>query len=158
MSDIATWGTKDWLEAATYAIGILVALLGAIFWLSKVRSESIATMRQHIQRTWTNEGDVTSQEFRFIDLSLAESDGDLVGTLSSSSLDRTLEVHIDIGWRSSLLKISELSGRHMISVAEARVSLTGNNNRLEWKIVSRKPPAFLPERATLWPMPSSTGE
>lgn len=157
MIDIATWNTKDWLEAATYVLAIVGALSGAIFWLSSERAQSIMNTREKIQRTWTNEGDVNSQELRFMELFLYVSDGDLVGTLRSPTFARELEVQADIGWRSSLLKIGELRGPNVVKVAEAKVYLTGNKNRLDWKLVGRNPHHVVPKRATLWPVPSSSG-
>ena len=116
-----------------------------------VRNEAISNTRKEIARAWTNEGDISSKETRFITLELENKDGDLIGSLSTNANDRPLEVHADVGWFSTRIHISLLQGRNVISVATANVTLTGNNNRLEWKLSGDQGADVVPRETVLWP-------
>ncbi len=150
---IENWTLKDWIEAVAYTVAILGAIAGAIIFLANARNESIKTSRSDIVRNWTNEGDILSKETAFIDLDLENSDGDIIGTLKSPRLDQPLDVHVDVGWGSNKLVISQLRGRSVVQIATAKIQVTGNHNRLQWHISSSDAPEFLPRSTELWPNP-----
>lgn len=148
---MAEWSVKDWLEALAYLAAIVGGLSAAVVYFYGVRNEAISVVRKEIARAWTNEGDITSKETRFITLELENKDGDLIGSLSTNAQNRPLEVHADVGWFSTQISISMLQGRSVIPVAVAKVSLTGNNNRLEWSLVGNQGAEILPRQTVLWP-------
>lgn len=148
---IENWTLKDWLESAAYAVAVLAAVAGAIIFLANNRRAAIEATRKELARAWTNEGDVTSQETAFIDLQLENHDGDIIGTLHSPRREHPLEVHADIGWRSTELTISELRGRSLSYVATVQVQVAGNQNRLQWRVTSVGAPSYLPASTELWP-------
>lgn len=148
---MATLGIKDLLETLAYAVAIIGGIAGAVVYFQNVRKESVEMTRKEIIRAWTNEGDISSNETRFITLELENLDGDIIGSLSTNAQGNPLEVHADIGWFSTTLEISELHGRSLIPVATVRAKLTGNSNRLEWEVVGRKGTHLLPKQTLLWP-------
>ena len=148
------WTTKDRLEAMTYVVAIVGGISAAVLYFSNSRAQSISQARTELLRTWTNEGDITSTETHFIDLKLESFDGDIAGTLSSPQLDSPLDVAVDVGWHSSTLSITQLRGRSVVPIAEVKVALSGNNNRLGWDTTSTSPPAYLPPSTILWPLPA----
>ncbi len=143
--------TKDLLEATAYGSAILATIAGAVAYLVRSRKKAIEATRQLLVRSWTNEGDVNSEETVFVQLNLANREGDIVGQLESSRLVRPLDVSCKIGWWSSKLDLYKLRGRELIPVASIKVRITGNNNRLRWKPLRRKAVDFLPLATTLWP-------
>lgn len=145
------WSVKDWLEAIAYLVGILGGIAATFVYFHGVRKEAISVARKEIVRAWTNEGDITSKETRFITLELKDSDGDIIGSLSTNTHDRPLEVQADVGWFSTRLDISELIGRNVVSIGTAKVELTGNNNRLEWRLTGGQGIEVLPKQTVLWP-------
>jgi len=145
------WGVREWLEGLAYLVAILGGIAAAFLYFQGARKEAISVARKEIARAWTNEGDITSTETRFITLELEDKSGDLIGSLSTNAYDRPLEVHADVGWFSTRLDISELRGRNVVSIATAKVTLTGNNNRLEWRLTERQGTEVLPKKTVLWP-------
>ena len=147
------WQLKDWLEAGAYAVAILGAIAGAAVFLSSARSDAIEKNRAALARAWTNEGDVLSNETKFVDLILENEDGDIIGTLTSPRLDQPLDIHADVGWFSSTLTIKQLRGRSIATVATVQVKVVGNNNRLAWQATTLQLPEYLPRSTKLWPHP-----
>ena len=151
MEAIADWKLKDWLEAVAYAVAILGAIAGAALFLSNWRSNAIQENRAALARAWTNEGDVTSSETKFVDLVLESHEGDLIGTLSSPRLNQPLDVSAEVGLFSTTLTLTELRGRAPVKVATVSVKVKGNNNRLLWRLTPFKSPDYLPRSTELWP-------
>lgn len=88
----------------------------------------------------------------FITLDLKLEDGDLNGSLTTSRYRRDLEAHVDVGWRKARLRVSELMGRRLGPVGEVELRLTGNRNRLDWKLVGTDGRHRLPKKTLLWPL------
>lgn len=147
------WKLKDWLEAGSYVVVILGALAGAYIFLANLRAGAIEANRIAITRAWTNEGDVTSQETKFIDLVLENHDGDIIGTLTSPRINHPLDVHVNVGWFSSDLIIVQLHNRTVNTMAKVNLKVSGNNNRIEWDAPLDFLPEFLPRKTVLWPRP-----
>ncbi|WP_293325006.1 hypothetical protein [Parvibaculum sp.] len=143
----------EWTQTIAAAIAILGALLSGTIYLVHSREGSIQETRKILATTWTNEGDISSKEYNFIDLSLELKDGDLYGTLTSPQKDGPYDVNVDVGWFSSRATISELYGRRVVTVATVRLKIKGNNNRLAWTVVSGSPPSIIPRNTTLWLSP-----
>ena len=153
--ELANWTIKDWLESAAYAVAILGALAGASLYLWTSREKAIDESRSVLANQWTNEGDVSGKEREFITLELEDSDGDLIGSLSSPSMQRPLEVHAHVGWSSTTLKLSKLVGNRVVPVATVKIRVVGNKNRLEWRVVDSGTPEHIPASTILWPVPSA---
>lgn len=151
-SGIENWGLKDWLEASAYAVAIVGAIAGALIFTLNSRKASIENTRKEIARTWTNEGDISSNEAKFVTLTLQDHDGDLIGSLESPQLDHPLEVHAVVGWRSTDLVISDLREKGPVHVTTVKVRIMGNNNRLQWRLAESTHPEALPTATTLWPL------
>ena len=117
----------------------------------KHRRESIASLKSALIRTWTNEGDVTSEEEQFVTLEVEDHDGDLIGTVNFSSETRPFDAQIEVGWGKALLHITGLVRRTVYPVATVRLKLTGNRNRLAWKLESKQVELLIPARTLLWP-------
>ncbi|HEU5134350.1 MAG TPA: hypothetical protein VFU13_04325, partial [Steroidobacteraceae bacterium] len=84
-------------------------------------------------------------------LSLELAEGDIIGTLKCSNLDRPFNAYVDVHWRSAILRVSELIGRTSAPVATVKLTLVGNRNRLNWKLKRSEREGLLPERTLLWP-------
>ena len=153
MEATSNWKLKDWLEAGAYAVAILGALAGAYIFLANERAEAIEVNRISITRAWTNEGDVTGEETKFIDLVLENHNGDIIGTLTSPRINHPLDVHVNVGWFSSDLIITQFHNRTVNVIAEVNLKVSGNNNRIEWNTPSGTLPNFLPRKTVLWPRP-----
>lgn len=151
MREMRDWKLKDRLEAGAYAAVILAVLAASVIFVSNARSTAIAGNRSAIARAWTNEGDALSNETRFIDLTLEDRDGDIIGTLSSPPLEAPLDVRVAVGWFSSQLTVTQVRGRSIAPIATAEVKITGNHNRLSWRVTSGEDLAYLPRETTLWP-------
>jgi hypothetical protein len=151
VSSVAEWSMKDWLESLAYVVAIVGGLSATFVYFYGVRNEAISETRKAIARAWTNEGDITSEEARFITFELENNDGDLIGSLSTNASDTPLEVHANVGWFSTRIHISLLQGRDVIPIAAVNLTLTGNNNRLEWKLSGDQGADVLPRETVLWP-------
>lgn len=149
--DVADWNIKDWLEALAYVVAIVGGIAASVIYFNGIRHESIATTRNEIVRSWTNEGAIDSEEFRFITLELENLEGEIIGSLSTNAHNRILEVHANVGWFSTILSISELQGRRVIPIAEVKIKLIGNNNRLGWSLIGNQGENLLPKESVLWP-------
>lgn len=144
---------KDFLESMAYASAIVGAVASAVVYVARCRKRAIESTRKEIVRSWTNEGDVCSEETTFVQLNLENHDGDIIGQLVSPSLSRSLEVHCEVRWWSTKLDIFELRGRQLIPVTSVRVRFTGNNNRLRWRRSGTCVFEILPLSTTLWSSP-----
>lgn len=152
-AQMSEWVLKDWLEALAYVVAIVGGLSAAAIYVVGLRSEALASARQGMVRSWTNEGDITSRETRFVTMNIQEQDGDLIGSLSTNAADGLLDISIRPGWFSSRIEVFHLQGRNLVQVATVKVKLTGNNNRLSWSLVGEKGADLLPTETTLWPSP-----
>ena len=93
-------------------------------------------MRKAFVRPWTNEGAVSSRDTRFIDLCLEDHDGDVICTLNRPQLYWPLDVHVEVGWHSSVAHVVEIRSTNVVEVAQARIEVVGNHNRLNWEVTS----------------------
>lgn len=139
------------IQVSAAGLGIVGALLSGFIFMIHSRQNAIDEMRNNLALTWTNEGDISSGETDFIDLSLVLEHGDLFGTLSSPQTDDVFEVHVEPGWFSASATVSHLQGRNLVPIASVKLKLTGNKNRLEWMVESSSPPQFIPRQTLLWP-------
>jgi len=145
-----------WVGLFAALVTIIGGIAGGIIYFLKERNESIETTKRAIVKTWTNEGDASLKETHFITLKLEDIDGDIIGSLSTNTHNRILEVHAaDIGWFTTTLEISELQGRVVVPIATVRTKLTENNNRLNWNVIENKVEGVLPKQTILWPTKSS---
>jgi hypothetical protein len=128
----------------------LVATATAL--LLRARAKSISALRKGLARSWTNEGDA-GQEYPFVDLDLRLAEGGLVGQVTSKAADRPFEAHVRVGWARATLEILELRRRSLARVGRARLRLTDDRNRLDWRLVGRGGEKVLPKRTKLWPNP-----
>ena len=142
---------KDWLEALAYLVAIVAPIVAAVVYVVGKRRGGIEALTATIARGWTNEGDISSDEPFFVDLSLELFEGDIIGTLTCSNRDRPFNAHVDVHWRSATLQVSELLGRSSVPVAKVKLTLVGNRNRLNWKLMRAEREDVLPERTLLWP-------
>jgi hypothetical protein len=147
---VADWSVKEWLEALAYLVGIVGGLSAAFIYFQRARKESMSIAHKEIARAWTNEGDIASGETIFVTLELENANGDVIGSLATSRHPRPLEVHADIGWFSTKILISELDNRTVTPVAEVKLELTGNNNRLKWTLIGDEARSILPKKTVLF--------
>lgn len=141
------------LQAGDSSIAIIGAFIAVIFFVWRSRKNAIESLRKDIAIVWTNEGDISSKETNFIDLSLKLEYGDLFGSLSSPQTDNTFDVHVTPKWFSAYASVTLLRGRSSLPIAQVRLKIKGNRNRLEWKIINKDAPSFLPKKTILWPSP-----
>ena len=150
---MGSWTLMQYLEAAAYLAAILGGLFAAMHFLVKLRKESIANLRKILENTWTNEGDISSTEGQFITIKINNYQGDLVGSIYLSCEEKPLECHFDVNWFQAALNISRLLGRSLCPVAVVELILTGNQNRLLWKLKNKfkqENQLLLPCKTVLW--------
>jgi hypothetical protein len=140
------------LHAATI-IGAMTLVATATLLLLRARAKSISTLRKSLARSWTNKGDTTGEEHPFVNLDLRLAEGGLVGQVTSQAADRPFEAHVHVGWARVTLEILELRRRSLARVGRARLRLTDDRNRLDWRLVGHGGEEVLPKRAKLWPNP-----
>lgn len=141
------------LQASDSSIAIAGGFVGVIYFVWRWRKNSIDSLRKDLGLVWTNEGDIQSSETNFIDLSLTLEHGDLYGSLSSPQSDDIFDVHVTPGWFSAHASITLLRGRSSLPVADVKLMLKGNRNRLRWVLRTKDAPPFLPRESVLWPSP-----
>ena len=141
------------LQAGDSSIAIAGGFVGVIYFAWRWRKNSIVSLRKDLGLAWTNEGDINSFETNFIDLSLKLEHGDLYGSLSSPKSDDIFDVHVTPGWFSAHASITLLRGRSSLPVADVKLTLKGNRNRLHWVLCTKDAPPFLPRESELWPSP-----
>lgn len=146
-----SWDVAQWLESLSYAVVVLGAIAGAVIFLVRWRAAAIDSKRRSIVRSWTNEGDIHSTDKIFITLELKDVDGDLIGSIVTSTQDRPLEAHASIGCFRSKVDVSLLLGRNLLPIGTATLVLAGNGNRLKWRFSKKSDEAELPEKTVLWP-------
>jgi hypothetical protein len=151
-SNMSSWAIKD-LRTLYYSLGVLSFALGAFYFLYTQYSESIETTKQEIVRSWTNEGDVDSDDTIFITLEPENVDRDIIGSISNNINNRVFSINAKVGWPTTTLELTEIQGLigKVVHIATVRVKLTGDNNRLEWTLLGNTDIDFLPKKTTLWP-------
>lgn len=145
-----------WLTVSAAVVGLIGGTSGfvsSLYHAFVVRQAWDDALRRDIGRPWTNEGSLgtTEDDLPFITVALKLEDGDVYGEISTSAYKRPLGVHLKIGWFASTLIVTELVGSSALPVADVRIRLRGNRNRLSWKVVSGNKLAWLPQKALLWP-------
>lgn len=141
------------LQASDSFITIVGGLVGVTFFVWRWRRNSADSLRKDLGLVWTNEGDIHSPETNFINLSLKLEHGDLYGFLSSPQTDDIFDVHVTPGWFSARASITLLRDRSSLPIAEVKLTLKGNRNRLRWVLKTKDAPPFLPRESELWPSP-----
>lgn len=144
-------GSSNFLETVYYFVAILVPSIGGVYWLYQARLKAIQKLTADLARAWTNEGDVSGTELLFVTLHLKFEDGDLYGSLESNAYNRDLEAHVDAGWGTAKLHVSELMGKALLPVGKVILKLNGKRNRIAWKLVGMEGSDRLPISTTLWP-------
>jgi hypothetical protein len=104
---------------------------------------------------WTNEGCIGAADSHYLHLDVALSHGDLVGSLTSSESTVRWGANIYPGWPAATLQLVATDGRPVIGRASVALRLTGNNNRLHWKLKHLEGAIKLPSKAELWPVPAA---
>lgn len=138
------------LHAATI-IGAMTLVATATLLLLRARAKSISTLRKSLARSWTNEGDTRGTPVRRP--RSPAGGGGLVGQVTSQAADRPFEANVHVGWARVTLEILELRRRSLARVGRARLRLTDDRNRLDWRLVGHGGEEVLPKRAKLWPNP-----
>lgn len=148
---MADAGFKGWITTGASLAAILAAVGTSFLWIKNQRAEAIEQNRSTLANAWTNEGDVTGTDYRFMNICFSNSDGDIIGSMSSPQTEVIYDLAVDVGWQSSTVKILELRGNSIVEIGEASIKVTGNDNRLRWKIRSGGNPKIIPEETILWP-------
>jgi hypothetical protein len=141
------------LQAGDSSLAVLGSLLAAGFWLRSVRGKSIEDQYRFVPERWTNEGDIYGQETDYIDLELELVHGEVYGAFRTSEPDVEYNAYFTAGWPSGRLVVSAMQGRGLTRVAEYKVRLHGNNNRLKILAVRTISEPGFPARTTVWPVP-----
>lgn len=136
--------------------GILIAvasgfILTGIPFCFRWYNDTLKRKRKILFKTWTNEGDFFREEEIFIEMSLEERHGDILGALKSPQITKELEVSINkVGFFSTYLEIFDLRGRKLIPVAKVKVKIIGNKNNLSWKTLKDYNVYPIPKNTKLW--------
>lgn len=144
---------QELLQISDSSIAITAGLLSLIYFVWSWRKNSIELLRKDLSLVWTNEGDIQSSESSYIDLALKLEYGNLFGSLSSPQTDEIFDVHVTPGWFSANASITLMCGRASIPIANVKLKLRGNRNRLRWILCTKDAPSFLPRESELWPSP-----
>ena len=86
-----------------------------------------------------------------ITLDLKMHDGDVIGSLQTNAYERLLDAHLEAHLFSATLRVSEFRHRSSRTVAVVRLRLTGNRNRIKWKVISGNVEHWIPDKTLLWP-------
>jgi hypothetical protein len=144
----------SWLAISGALMGLCggaAGLLSAAVHALSLRAERIDALRAALGRDWTNEGAIDSPDTVLITLALKMKDGDVFGSLQTSTRERLLSAHLEAHFRYGTLTISELMGRSVRSVAVVRLRLKGNRNRVKWSVISGNAEHWVPDETLLWP-------
>jgi hypothetical protein len=141
------------LQAGDSSIAIAGGLVGVLYFVWRWRKNSIDSLRKDLGLVWTNEGNIHSSETNFIDLSLKLEHGDLYGSLSSPQSNDIFDVLVTPRWFSAHASITLLRGRSSLPIADVKLTLQGNRNRLRWVLRTKDAPPFLPRESELFPSP-----
>jgi hypothetical protein len=90
---------------------------------------------------------MNSPDTVLITLDLRMQDGDVFGSLQTSTRERLLGANLESHLRSGTLTISERSR----TVAVVRLRLKGNRNRVKWNVISGNAEHWIPDKTLLWP-------
>lgn len=142
---------KENLELLALILSIVSPIIVGVWFIWKKRQSAILENYKTLAQVWTNEGDISSKETKYITLKLTLENGELYGSLESPRLERNYEAHVYPGWFSSKLEISELLGRNLIPKATIKIKITGNRSRLKWNAQKLKDVDVLPQNTILWP-------
>lgn len=144
----------NWLSVSGALIGLCGGAAGLVSGTVRARSywmDKKAALRKDIAQSWTNQGDITSEETLLIDLDLKMHRGEIYGQLwTNAHSERLLEAHLDVHLSSATLRVSELLGSYLRPVAVVRLRLAGNRNRLKWKVIKGNSENWLPKKTLLW--------
>lgn len=133
-------------------ITTLFGFIGSIIGFFKYKEKAINKNKNTLANKWTNEGDVNSLEYRFVSLDIKNLHGEVYGQIFLVGKDRPLECHIDVGYFSSKLHISELNKTTLIPIAEVVLKINADRSRIHWKLASKHSKEYLfPYESDLWP-------
>jgi hypothetical protein len=151
---ISIMETPSWLAISGALMGLCggaAGLISAAVHALSLRTEKTDALRTALGRGWTNEGSINSPDTVLITLDLKMQDGDVYGSLQTSTRERLLGANLEAHLRSGTLTISERTGRSSRTVAVVRLRLTGNRNRVKWKVISGNAEHWIPDKTLLWP-------
>ena len=143
------------LQLASYAIGIMAALLAGLRYLWRKRLESIESLRKDLIHAWTSVGAIDDPETRVVHLEIDSHEGDLIGFITGPFWEERYGlsrygVNVDVGWGYAVIHLSSVYGRCLDRHGKIVVRMKGNRNRLQcWAIGSDNSHLF-PKRMLLW--------
>ena len=144
------------LQTGDSSITIATGVVAVLYWLTRVRKDAIASQYRHLGDSWTNEGTMDgSVPGPFIRLDLRLEHGDISGWLRTQQDEEKYSVNVTPAWPRAKIAISVLSHGMPVQVAEARVRMHGNNNRLSWKVTKASDDESIPSVTELWPVPTA---
>ena len=139
-----------WLAVSGAVVGLCggtAGLISSAIHAFSFRSEKTDALRNALSRAWTNEGAKGSKDTVLMTLDLKMKDGDVFGSLQTTTRQRLLNANLEAHLTSATLKVSESTR----VIATVRLRLMGNRNRVKWKVVSGNSEKWLPDRTILWP-------
>jgi hypothetical protein len=147
-------GPLELLQAGDSSVAVATGVVAVIYALVRVRRSAISKQYQHLADEWTNEGAVDgSVPGPFIHMVIKLEHGDLVGQLHTSDDSNPLYINVLPAWPKARVSITNSFGKTPSQVAQAKIQLFGNNNRLRWKLKPGSELSVLPLETELWPVP-----
>ena len=144
----------NWLAISGALMGMCggaAGLISAAVHALSFKAEKLASLRTVLSRAWTNEGSINSKDAVLITLDLKMQDGDVLGSLQTTAHERMLDAHLEAHLFSATLRVSEFRHTSSKMVAVVRLRLTGNRNRIKWRVISGNSEHWVPDKTLLWP-------
>jgi hypothetical protein len=142
---------KDWLEISALTSATLTAIAGGVLFVTRARRENIAALHRDLIRKWTNEGCVDCDEQCWVEMELNESEGFIIGLVTTSRHEKPLSANAKLHWGHAILSITEWRRNYAHPIGEVRVTFGETRHRLMWKLVGDKGCEDLPHKTELWP-------
>ena len=144
----------SWLAVSGAVVGLCggaAGIVSAVVHSVSFRTKKLNAIRSELSRAWTNEGSINSADTVLITLELKMEHGDVFGSLQTTAHEWLLEAHLEPHLTSATLRVSEFRSRSSRTVAVVRLQLTGNRNRIKWRVISGNSEHWIPDETLLWP-------
>jgi hypothetical protein len=132
---------------------------GVVFAIKEFKRQQVK-YRNKLNRSWTNEGDVTLgfKETHFIDLKLVVDleDGEIWGQyfVNARGVEELQDYSVNgkLFYKIARIEINHFQGRRLIRLGKVKLKLKSNGKQLKWKLTNGESQYF-PEKTLMWENP-----
>jgi len=135
---------------------IIVAILGGLYFLYKEYLKKQLKFRKKLQKSWTNEGDITGwkNETHFINIDITTDieDGEITGliecrNLTSHEITNNISINGKLRYKKAKIRLSGFIGGKLIIYGKAKIKIKGK--LIKWKLIHGDKDLF-PKITILW--------